>query len=296
MFAPQQPSSNGGPWNTLTELERPHEASSEVGKSTRPPPCKFMTLKQNMDGKMRCFLGSLLGPVGLFPYNLSVSLVIPRLSNQFVFRKSRWPFNIEVDLRSSQSWIHKNPLKNHQNAIRKYKKTHLIWKWLALGDKNPAFRVFYSVAVTDTFWSPADVFVEIFIAALVPKNPDINLGKCLFQNEDYKNYICYQQWIFQTYTGTFASGCWIYLPASSWHVNIEIIQRVKDLDRTHPLFPSPMWDLPFLYVLHDDATTTDQMIRNTQTQLSNKCQTILKIWAALVCWNMLESTLAKEAT
>ena len=53
------------------------------------------------------------------------------------------------------------------------------------------------------------------------------------------------------------------------HRNHPTCQRVKDLDRTHPFFPSPMWDLPFLYVLHDDATTTDQMIPNTQTQLSN---------------------------
>lgn len=98
---------------------------------------------------------------------------------------------------------------------------------------------------------------------VVPKNPDINPGKCLFQNEHYSiRTICYQQWMFQTYSRTFAS-------ASSWHVNIEIMQRVKDLDRAHPLFPSPMWDLQFEYVLHDDATTTDQMIPITQTQLSN---------------------------
>lgn len=52
-------------------------------------------------------------------------------------------------------------------------------------------------------------------------------------------------------------------------MNIEIIQRVKDLDRTHPLFSLPHVGPTILYVLHDDATTTDQMIPNIQTQLSN---------------------------
>lgn len=170
MFGPQQPSGpNGGP----------HEASSEVGKSTRPPPCKFMTLKQNMDGKMRCFLGSLLGPVG-FSYDLSVSLVIPRLSNQFVFRKSRWPFN--------RSWSEivsklnpKNPLKNTEMPSENTKNTlGNGWLWVTkiklLGSSIPL-----------SHWQLQSPI--LLNSILVPKNPNINSGKCLFQNENYKNYL-----------------------------------------------------------------------------------------------------------
>lgn len=172
-----------------------------------------------------------------------------------------------------------------------------IGKWLALGDKNQAFRIFYSVeslavAVTDTFLITCWRLVEIFIAYWFQRIHISTPGNASSKMKIYKNYLLPA----------------MDIPNIHWYVCIRMLDisasiKLECEHRNHPtcqrfgqdtssFFPPPCGTYHFCMC---SMMMPQQLTKWFPTHKLN-CQTILKIWAALVCWNMLESILAKEAT